>query len=229
MDLTPHDLQTAIHNALNESRRWVRESSGEPAITNSLRSSMFCSQFGEQLSGIFGKGVTRRQILVDWDSRERIGGEWLLDIVWTEDEHRMDGKLADLMPRRIRCAVECESSTAGHEFFKDFAKLLNVRSRTKIFLGGLNQIGSRRADAYIKRRVAEAERYIRDYEVNSLETDWYIGFWPSPKGTSTTSLWDSLDGRAHLTRCDVYHYDVREGGFVHYTQGGNITVEASAL
>lgn len=218
MGLTPHNLQLAITAALKLSREWVEKKRGAVDITNSLRSSMFCTQVGKQLGPYFCEGAKQRQIAVSEEDGLRVGGEWLLDIVWTEDEHWDDGRHSGVMPRRIRCAVECESSTSGHEFFTDFAKLLSVRSGTKIFLGGLNQLTEAAADDYMARRVKEAGRYIRDYDGNSLGTDWYIGFWPSPKGTSTTSLWDTLDSRPHLTRANVFHYQAEQHRFVPYTQ-----------
>ncbi|MEC4718157.1 hypothetical protein RY831_03290 [Noviherbaspirillum sp. CPCC 100848] len=217
MELSSYHLQLAITEALRASRDWIELSRDEIQITNSLKSSMFCTQIGKQLAPYFKNGTTKRQITVSEDNGERVGGEWLLDIVWTEDERRDAGEHRGLMPRRIRCAVECESSTSGHEFFKDFAKLLNVRSSTKIFLGGLNQLTEAAAEDYMVRRVREASQYVRDYDGNSDGTNWYIGFWPSPKGTVTSSLWDTLDSMPHLTRANVYHYDVQEKKFMQYT------------
>lgn len=217
MELSSCKLQAAIMEALRASRVWVERSRGAIPITNSLKSSMFCTQIGMQLDPYFESGTTKRQITVNEGNGERVGGEWLLDIVWTEDELREADNHRGLMPRHIRCAVECESSTSGYEFFKDFAKLLNVRSSTKIFLGGLNQTTEAAAEDYMARRVKEASQYVRDYDGNSEGTSWYIGFWPSPKGTFTTSLWDTLDSMPHLTRANVYYYDREKKKFMQYT------------
>lgn len=218
MDLQASTLHTAIGNALVGSLDWVRKRTASGYdVSNSLKSSVFCTKIGEHLDEHVGDNVTRRQIVVDEDG-ERKAGEWLLDIVWTEDEKRTDGRSNSSMPRRIKCALECESSTKGQEFFKDFAKLLNIRSRTKIFLGGLNQVKAISAKAYMDRRLEEAARYISACDSNRKDTDWYIGFWPSPTGTHTTSLWDSLDksSHAHLAIAYVFQYDPDVAGFVPY-------------
>lgn len=218
MDLQASMLHPAIRNALDESRNWAhaRVANGRE-VSNSLKSSMFCTKVGEHLYDHVGRDSTKRQIVVT-ETGERAAGEWLLDIVWTEDEIRSAKGPKGSMPRRIRCALECESSTNGQEFFKDFAKLLNIRSRTKIFLGGLNQVKENFAKAYMDKRVNEAARYVSECEGNRKDTDWYIGFWPSPTGTQTTSLWDSLDkpSHAHLAIPYVFQYDPDVAGFVPY-------------
>lgn len=217
-DLQASTLHTAITNALDESRNWARARvANGHEVSNSLKSSMFCTKVGKHLDDLVGEDVTRRQIVVT-ETGGREAGEWLLDIVWIEDENRSAAGSSGSMPRRIRCALECESSTNGQEFFKDLAKLLNIRSRTKIFLGGLNQVRANFAKGYMKKRLDEAARYISECEGNRKDTDWYIGFWPSPTGTQTTSLWDSLDesSHAHLAIAYVFQYDPDVAEFVPY-------------
>jgi hypothetical protein len=218
MDLQARTLYEAISGALRDSRDWVgQRRKRNHEVSNSLKSSMFCTKVGERLDTHVGTDATRRQIVVT-ESGKREPGEWLLDIVWTEDEARTVRGSSSSMPRRIRCALECESSTNGQEFFKDFAKLLNIRSRTKIFLGGLTQGKLITAKSYMDRRLAEAARYIRECEGNCKDTDWYIGFWPSPKGGQKTSLWDSLDQptHSHLAIAYVFQYDQNAASFVPY-------------
>jgi hypothetical protein len=180
---------------------------------------MFCTQIGQNLDHFYsGEGVTRRQIIVKGDG-ERTAGEWLLDIAWTESWISKTVPLKSQRPGLLRCAVECESSTAGREFFKDFAKLVNIRSKAKIFLGGLNQVKPSAAESYRELRVREAGEFVREIDGDDSPTDWYIGFWPSPAGTLNTSLWDRLAEFPHLSRGYVYRYDPLAHEFVEYTPG----------
>jgi hypothetical protein len=221
MKLDSLKLANAITAAMRDSLDWVESRKAEGHITpNSLKSSMFCTQIGTNLDRFYsGEGVTKRQIIVNGDG-ERTAGEWLLDIAWTEGWVSKTSKVKKPRPGTIRCAVECESSTAGREFFKDFAKLVNIKSQTKIFLGGLNQVTPAAAERYRADRVEEAGELVRDIEGNNSLTDWYIGFWPSPAGTLNTSLWDRLGEYPHLTKGYVYCYDPVGYRFVECTAGG---------
>lgn len=220
MKLNSQLLHALINTSMRDSLAWVGGRTAEGhTVPNSLKSSMFCTQIGQNLDHFYsGEGVVKRQIIVNGDG-ERTAGEWLLDIAWTEGWISKTAVLKVHRPGLLRCAVECESSTAGREFFKDFAKLVNIRSRTKIFLGGLNQITSSAAEAYRERRVDEAGEFVRELEGAESSTDWYIGFWPSPAGTLDTSLWDRLDEYPHLSRGYVYRYNYLEHKFVEYTPG----------
>lgn len=207
MDLQARDLHLVMRSALDDSLSWAeRKKNGTQVVSNSLRSSMFCTQIGRHLHRHVGNDVTKRQIVVTEDGK-REAGEWLLDIVWTEDLDAASEILDHKMPWRIRCAVECESSTAWREFFKDFAKLLNVRSPTKIFLGGLNQKTPAAAMEYMNDRLMEAQKFIRIYEGANTDVNWFIGFWPSPTGTRYSSLWDKLGELRHLRIPYVYQYN----------------------
>lgn len=217
MKLNSQLLHTVINASMRDSLAWVEARAAEGhTVPNSLKSSMFCTQIGQNLDHFYeGKGVTRRQIIVQGNG-ERTAGEWLLDIAWTEGWISKTVPLKSQRPGLIRCAVECESSTAGREFFKDFAKLVNIKSEVKIFLGGLNQVTPAAAERYRNERVLEAGEFVREIEGDNPPSDWYIGFWPSPAGTLNTSLWDRLAKIPHLTTVYVYRYDPITHSFAEY-------------
>lgn len=149
--------------------------------------------------------LRRRQVGFD-GNQEKVKGEWLLDIAWTEDYEVEEGT-SKFFPGKLMCAVECESNTSTDEFFIDFAKLVHVKSSVKIFLGGLDQTTPDGANKYRQARVEQAGRYISALEPDADDAEWYIGFWPSPKSKSGTSLWDSFDKYTHLNAIHLYRYD----------------------
>gem|GEM_PF-5327299 len=92
----------------------------------------------------------------------------------------------------------------------DFAKLVNVISPIKIFLAGLNQTTPEKASAYQKMRLEQAAKYIEVSQPISEVTEWYIGFWPSPKNKNGVSLWDSFNEHSHLNAIHLYRYNGSE-------------------
>ena len=130
-----------MNRALEESRAW-RGYENYPKSMNSYRSAYFCYQAGEQLDDAFKRHFPARCLqrkLIGFDGEhKKTPGEWLLDIVWCE-ETRPDARSASSCPSKIYGALECESSTSTKAFFTDFAKLVHVRSRIKIFLAGVDQ------------------------------------------------------------------------------------------
>ena len=137
MKFNPHEVHNALNQALSESLLWAR---GKPEISNSTRSARFASDVCKRLDELVQRAFPApcpklRHIWVD-DDGNRHPGEWLLDGVWTEDARpRPDERMSKDSPVRIRCALECESSTAGNEYHIDLSKLLVISSDIKLFLG----------------------------------------------------------------------------------------------
>jgi len=208
MKLNPEILHNQLTRALKYSTAW-RGYKKHSAAENSYRSAYFCYQVGTSLNQIIcdlwaPSQVKKRQVCFD-ENDEKATGEWLLDIVWSEDYSPNDA-LECSIPKKLFCAVECESSTVTNEFFVDFAKLVNVASPIKIFLAGLNQKTSGGAESYQKMRLDQAAQYIAASKSASEGTEWYIGFWPSPKTKEGASLWDSFSEYPHLNVIHLYQY-----------------------
>lgn len=158
MELDKYKLKNILQNALKSSVQ-----KGKEEWSNQLKSSLFCSEVGEKMDNLIKDILSkdtpfnRRQIKV-LDSGERQSGEWMLDIVWTQDcfpDQRMY-KDALGIPERTLCAVECESSTISREFFTDLSKLIYFRSPIKLFLGGINQKNEISAIKYMTIRLNQA-------------------------------------------------------------------------
>jgi len=208
-------LSESLRSALVSSRNWANATEPEPS--NSLRSSRFCSEVGKKMEHLVqatsagGAKLRRRQISVP-ESGPRVAGEWLLDIVWTQDcwpDSRMNKDLPGI-PEKIYCALECESNTSSRAFFTDFSKLLHVLSPVKVFLGGLNQKTEKATREYIALRLEQVYKLAKSMETQD-PTEWYVGFWPSPKKDGQTSMWDQLQSFPHLDR--TYLYYMSDNGF----------------
>ena len=97
----------------------------------------------------------------------------MLDCSWTEDV-TPDEQMTKAVPLKIRCALECESSTSGFDYFTDFSKLLSIASDTKLFLAGLNQQTKQAAWRYISRRIQQTSALVYDQYDPASPTDWYL-------------------------------------------------------
>ena len=141
------------------------------------------------------------------DGASRRPGEWLLDGAWTEDVLG-DERVQTEFPVRLRCSLECESSTAASAYFIDFSKLLVVSSDIKIFAAGLNHKTAAGAEEYIRNRVCQTNRLMAQSVCDGGNlADWYLAFWPSPLKIDGKSLWHHLDcGKFnHLSRITSFH------------------------
>lgn len=189
-----HDLQLGIQSALDKSIKWGRDN----AKSNSERSAYFSSQVGELLPRTPGSELLH--IGFNDATHAKTPGEWLLDAVVAE----CDGSLV----KTIHVAMECESNTSMSEFARDFGKLLNVKSKTKLYLHGLNHSTAAGANNLIRKRLDIAAKLIRDLDVDSK---WIFGFWPSPKKVKNfPSLWDSFDVSKqyeHLSSVCLFEFD----------------------
>lgn len=214
MGLDQNKLYLSLIKALEVSITW-QGFRKHPKAENAYRSAYFCYQVGNLLDAImddhFAPAVVKRRQISFSENDEKTPGEWLLDIVWTE-EYKPNKTYECTVPKNIFCALECESNTNIGEFFIDFSKLASVVSPIKIFLAGLNQTTHEKSEAYQKLRLNEAVNYIKQLNAASRNTDWYIGFWPSPKSNNEKSLWDSFDQYPHLKSIHLYKYT--SNGFV---------------
>lgn len=175
-------------------------------MPNSTRSARFCSDVCLNLDGLLcDAGLKLRHIGVDCEGNKS-PGEWLLDGAWTEDV-TFDENMEKRIPARIRCAVECESSTSELDYFTDFCKLLSIKSDIKLFLGGLNQKTKRGVSRYIDNRVRQSNFLVARYDTTS-HTNWYLAFWPSPLAVNGQSLWETIDKEelSHLQAIVLYRY-----------------------
>ena len=215
MDIGEQGLRDALSKALAESLAW-KGYEKYPKSKNSYRSAYFCYQVGLHLDAVFesrflGTSLKRRQIEFSGDD-EKSSGEWLLDIVWCE-ETCADPASKSKYPSKIYGALECESSTKAKEFFTDFAKLVHVRSRIKLYLAGVNQKREGKMTDYIRMRAEQAASFLGNTGVSSETEEWYLAFWPSPMGDVIHSLWDELDKYPHLNVIQAFALEQR-GAFV---------------
>ena len=214
MSIREHGLRDALSNALVESLAW-KGYEKHPKSKNSYRSAYFCYRVGFHPDGAFasrfsGQSLKRRQIEFSGDD-EKIPGEWLLDIVWSE-EVCPDSASKSTFPSKIYGALECESSTKASEFFTDFTKLVHVRSSIKLYLAGVNHKRQGKMTDYIRMRRSQAAQFLANTGGSSETEEWYLAFWPSPMGDASRSLWDELDEYPHLKV--IQAFALEPSGFV---------------
>ena len=213
MNMREYGLKEALNTALQESLAW-KGYKKYPKSMNSNRSAYFCHQVGLQLNEVFERRfpeqpLTRRQIKFDHNDNKK-AGEWLLDIVWCE-KIQPDPMSKSRHPSKIYGAVECESNTSAKEFFKDFSKLVHVRSKIKLYLAGVNHTTKEGMKNYIRIRKDQTTQFLNDTGVSSELDEWYLAFWPSPmynrddsRDDDRYSLWDKLDIYPHLNKIRVF-------------------------
>jgi len=212
LNLCPSDVLDEVSQALATSRDWAHGRTVSP----STRSARFCSDVCLNLDRLlYSAALTRRHIGVDCQGR-RSSGEWLLDGTWTKDV-TPDENMTKKVPAQIYCALECESSTSGFDYFMDFCKLLSIKSNIKLFLAGLDQITKRGASLYVENRVRQSSLLVAQYDSEPC-VDWYLAFWPSPRTVNGHSLWETIDNEelAHLQSIVLYRY---VGGMFHEIGG----------
>ena len=214
MTLCEKGLREALCGALKESLDW-KGYEKYPKSRNSFRSAYFCYRVGLNLDRAFESRFPERllkRLQIEFSGKDKKkSGEWLLDIVWCE-ETRADPASKSKYPAKIYGALECESSTKAKEFFTDFAKLVHVRSRIKLYLAGVNQTLERNMTNYISMRTRQAAQFIANTGVSSETEEWYLAFWPSPTGDVRSSLWDDLEKFPHLN--GIHAFTLQRGSFV---------------
>ncbi len=211
--MSPDEVHKALNAALNNSLEWARKHASilsDIKSQNSRRSAYFASECCKQLDPLVSGEPHFIKVPCD-PTLKKVSGELLLDGLWTQD---ICLKLRDphatqpiQVPSQIRCAFECESSTRGDYFFKDFSKLLLVSSAVKIFAGGLNQRKRNAAGEYVTKRMEQIKKLLANSPKEQAKSNWYIAFWPSPKKVDekSESLWDQLcDGFSHLNKIRLF-------------------------
>lgn len=209
-------LSVALRCGRNCAAEWSKTASNptktKEGISNATRSAKFLSDACKHLHPLVEKSfqrtkLKRRHIGVSRRG-ERSPGEWLLDGVWLEEVTAVEGSRKTI-PLRIRCAMECESSSNSEDYFIDFSKLLVVSSDIKIFAAGLDQKTSDGAKKYIDRRLRETKALIGRADAANQCTQWFLAFWPSPLNVRGKSLWDHLESGTydHLSEVILYHWD----------------------
>ena len=215
MRLSPQEVHSELSQALSESRLWA---SGKPEISNFTRSARFASDACNHLDRLVRSAFSSpclqlRHIRVD-DAGKRHSGEWLLDGLWAENaQPRPDERMSEDSPVRIRCALECESSTDSNEYHIDLAKLLVVSSDIKLFLAGLNQLTKSGVVNYVNIRVYQTEQVLKQARNGESPTDWYLAFWPSPLMVKGKSLWQHLDAGNYTDNSSIIIYHRRDDAF----------------
>ena len=216
--LSPEEVHKGLNEALKCSRCWANESGGH---SNSTCSARFTSDACKKLTKLVKQAFPTsnpRYISLD-NSGKRGSGEWLLDGVWTEDRIP-DRRTSKPTPVRIRCALECESSTRSVEYFTDLGKLLVVASDIKIFLAGLRQRKRTDRENYIGRRVCQTQKLL----VKESSTDWYLAFWPAPTYVEVNKekkpLWKLLE-------CNEEFSDLKAGIILYRLVDGKFKLVAS--
>lgn len=197
----------ALKQALLKSLDWIGHKKHCKSM-NSYRSAYFCYQAGLQLDKLMknrfpAQCLKWKQIKFDRKD-EKIPGEWLLDGVWCE-ETQPDQASKSKCPSKIYCALECESNTSAEAFFEDFAKLVHMRSKIKVFLAGVNQGTKDGMKHYIDKRTKQAAQFLVNTGVGAETEEWYLAFWPSPAGDAADhSVWDDLDENHHLNATHAF-------------------------
>ena len=206
MKLLPEQIHEALSEALSNSLEW--NATNRP-VSNSLRSAKFLSELCGRLDRLIclDRESKGRYIGVNGDKRNE--GEWLLDGVWAEETRLSDvskNRKPANIPIQIWCALECESSTNGYDFFRDFSKLLVVSSPLKIFAAGLNQGTESGVENYLRKRIGLIEKLLNASSYEESATDWYVAFWPSPLNVDGESLWRQLnDDYSHLNNIRLFY------------------------
>ena len=187
------------------------------------------AKFVYQVSKAICKSLERRlpdklclRVIKVNDQGIRKSGEWLVDACITE-EHREAGNLPFI--DRIVFAMESESNTGQRAFNDDFAKLVHLNAKYKLYLNGLSQTTHRGMCDYIKRRCEYVEAILNRIQPSG---EFYLGFWPSPAKPKTSdrsldSIWRGLlSGKwDHLNKIRLWHFDKRSRKLVRVRPEGH--------
>ncbi|MDE0064889.1 MAG: hypothetical protein OXP09_00315 [Gammaproteobacteria bacterium] len=152
-------------------------------------------------------GLCLRVIEVD-EFGKRTSGEWLVDACITEE--KCDSKKLRFIDR-IVFAMESESDTAQRAFNKDFAKLVHLKAKYKLYLNGLDHKTPNGMRNYTRRRCKYAEAVLNRIRPSG---EFYLGFWPSPRKPdkspdSVDSIWKRLQCGEwrHLNGIRLWRFD----------------------
>lgn len=147
------------------------------------------------------------------DEGKKEPGEWLVDACITEEhcERMGDARVPHRFIDRIVLAMESESSTGRQAFNDDFAKLIHLEGKYKLYLNGLDQKTCRGMSKYIKGRCEYVESILKRVQPSG---EIYLGFWPSPRkprssSFSVDSIWRELQCSEwrHLNMIHLWRFD----------------------
>lgn len=155
-----------------------------------------------------------RAIEVD-EFGEKKPGEWLVDACVTEDHgESANQRFID----RIVFAMESESHPGQTAFNVDFAKLLHLNARCRLYLNGLKQTTPEGMWDYMRRRRGYVEAILNRTRPCG---EVYVGFWPSPAKPRNSddpvdSIWRRLQGGQwpHLNGIRLWRFDKDAGKLI---------------
>jgi hypothetical protein len=165
---------------------------------NYFRSAKFVYEVAQylwvELYSESGKETLDKKLHVQYvdDKGNKAPGEWLYDICITKTkeiiEYRGQKKASANINAKILWAIESESATSLAEFCADFGKLICSGAQNCLYLHGLDQTKTKGRKDFINRRLST----IKDNHLmhTNASTNFYIGFWPSPKKVRSRSIWD---------------------------------------
>ena len=129
------------------------------------------------------------------DCGKRSLGEWLVDACITRNTN---GFIDEIL-----FAMESESNQAGAAFKEDFAKLIHLNARYKLYLSGLAHITEPGMKKHIRARLSECKSILGRICQNGK---LFVGFWPSPaKREDQLSAWQNLPG--YLDEIRMWEFD----------------------
>ena len=114
--------------------------------------------------------------------------------------------------------MESESNTGIRAFNDDFAKLVHLNGKYKLYLNGLNHKTHEGMRNYISSRCEYLEEFLNR---THPQGEFYLGFWPSPAKPKTTdssidSIWRRLQcGEwCHLNEIRLWKFDKCAGKLI---------------
>ena len=92
---------------------------------------------------------------------------------------------------KIIWAIESEFSTGINDFSVDFAKLLHIKSKSYLYIAGLNQVQKVSRKNYIEAQTQLAKELVKQHQISE---PFYIVFVPTPgRSKQYTSIWDGFE------------------------------------
>ncbi len=154
---------------------------------NNKKSAYFVSQLAVLFSKEFGYEALVQATAEDGT---KSSGEWLFDITLVskgkiETDYK---KRSSEIIKKIHWVIESEFSTNIHEFCRDFAKLLHVKSEAYLYIAGLNQENRATREQYIDAQTSLAKKLVVEQKIDQ---PFYLAFIPtSGKCNGHNSAWD---------------------------------------
>ena len=218
-DITDQELLRGIQDGFETAFR-VTDSflDGKDSAAGPGRlSSKFVYEVGRAVHACIARrsrGCRLRVIKVE-DGGKREPGEWLVDACVTM-ERAISGNCPFI--ERIVFAMESESNTGKRAFNDDFAKLVHLEAKHKLYMNGLNHRTAGGMETYMEGRREYAEAVLDRFPPSG---EFYLGFWPSPEKPRNSarrvdSIWRRLQSGEwpHLNGIRLWRFDRRAGRLV---------------